>query len=140
MLPYGVDETMIDIPKDQDFDIPENLKLHNGILHARAMSEDPAIKCLNTISLARNLKITMKKAGLLGMVFFDDLAKGNVTFAQYMDYQIKGANEAWKEYTLGKQGSAVAKADAVIGALLDLIYDDRFVVQDKNSFTGRGDK
>lgn len=131
---------MIDIPKDQEFDIPENLKLHNGILHARAMSEDPAIKCLNTISLARNLKITMKKAGLLNMMIFDEMAKGKVSLLQFIDYQIKGANEAWKEYTIGKQGSAVAKADAVIGELLDIIYDDRFVIQDKNSFTGRGDK
>jgi hypothetical protein len=131
---------MIDIPKDQDFDIPENLKLHNGILHARAMSEDPAIKCLNTISLARNLKITMKKAGLLNMVIFDEVVKIHATLGDFMDYQIKGANEAWNDYTHGKGGYAVEKADAVIGALLDLIYDERFVIQDKNSFTGRGEK
>lgn len=129
---------MIDLPKDAEYDIPENLKLHNGILHGRAMSEDPAIKCLNTISLARNLKITLKKAGLLNMTFYNELAHGNVTLSQFMDYQIKGANDAWKDYTLGKPGPAVAKADAVIGELLDFIYDDRFVIQDKASFTGRG--
>lgn len=134
----GVAKPMIDILPTEEFDIPENLKLHNGILHARAMSEDPAIKCLNTITLARNLKITMKKAGLLEKTVYDDLLKANVLLKDYMDYQIKGANEAWKEYTLGKPGSAVAKADGVIGCLLDLIYDDRFVTQDKNSFTGRG--
>jgi hypothetical protein len=132
---------MIDLPDpDKDHEIPEKLKMHNGILHGLAMSDDPAIKCLNTRNLIINLRATMIRAGLINTEIFDEQFSINTTLGKFLEYHIMGANRAMNDYTNGKTGYAIEKASAVLNAILFIVYDDRFVLQDKNSWTGRPDK
>lgn len=130
---------MIDLPEPKK-DIPEKLKIHNGILHGLAMSDDPAIKCLNTRNLIINLRATMIQAGLIDTEITDEQFSITTTLGKFFDYHIMGANRAMNDYTSGKTGYAIEKASAVLNAILFIVYDDRFVIQDKNSWTGRPDK
>lgn len=130
---------MIELPEPTK-EISEKLKVHNGILHGLAMSDDPAIKCLNARSLIINLRATMIQAGLIDTEIFDEQFNFKTTLGKYLEYHIWGANKAMNDYTSGKTGQAVEKASAVLNAILFIVYDERFVTQDKNSFTGRGEK
>ena len=128
---------MIELP-DAKKELSEKIKIHNGILHGLAMSDDPAIKCLNTRSLAINLRATMIQGGLSDTPIYDEQFRITTTIEKYLSYHIMGANKAMNDYTTGKTGQAVEKASAVLNAILFIVYDERFVTQDKNSFTGRG--
>lgn len=118
--------------------VPATLKTHNGMLHALAMSDDPAIKCQNVVKLVNNLKVTVMVAGLnehqiVTRMFIPQVKQFvscRATMGRFLDYQLLGANKAWQLYSSGKSGYAVQVADMVLGEIMFLIYDKRFTTEE----------
>lgn len=104
------------------------LKTHNGMLHALAMSDDPAIKCQNVVKLVNNLKTTILVAGLEDYPINPSMS--DPSLKRFLDYQLLGANKAWQLYSSGKTGYAVQVADMVLGEIMFLIYDKRFTTEE----------
>lgn len=108
--------------------VPATLKTHNGMLHALAMSDDPAIKCQNIVKLVNNLKTTILVAGLEEHPINPTMR--DPSLRRFLDYQLLGANKAWQLYSSGKYGYAVQVADMVLGEIMFLIYDKRFTTEE----------
>jgi hypothetical protein len=126
---------MIRLPNPKN-DPPDNLRIKAGILYGRSLSEDPAIKCQNVVSLVRTIKSIMYHAELLELEIFDDQFNFKTTLGRFLEYQAFGANQGLNDYTSGKMGYAVEKSNGVLSALFFILDDERFVIEDKNSFAG----
>lgn len=142
---------MIVLPNPKN-PIPEQLKSDNWAFHRMARSDDPAYRCQNIGNLVNNLIATLTIAGIddteinyLLILPEGKDEQGKVipprqrvfrTIQDYMNYQVKGANESWNLYSGGKTGKAVEVASAVLRAVLFLVYDDRFTTSKKDSFIG----
>ena len=127
---------MNEIP-DPPKDIPSQLKSDTWAFHVLARSDDPAIKCLNIGNLVRNLKTAVQIAGLENVPFTDEQFGFETTLGKFLDYQIRGANNAWNKYTVGQTGWGVELANSVLGRVMFMIYDTRFAKPKDNEFVAR---
>lgn len=134
--------------------IPDQLKNDNWSFFVMASSNDPAVKCQSIDDLVSSLAATIEIAGLmyepiedLYVVKQESLTGKFVpvpvnTFFEFFQWQTKGANMAWANYSTSKdspekRGLAVEIANNVRRAVMFLIYDDRFTTSNSNSFAAR---
>ena len=138
-------------PKTQ---IPEQLKNDNWSFFVMASSNDPSIKCQSIDDLVSSLVATIEIADLLYEPIPDlYVVKQNMrtgqfepvqvkNFFEFFQWQTKGANQAWANYSTSKdspekRGIAVEIANNVRRAVMFLVYDDRFTISNSNSFAAR---
>lgn len=118
--------------------VPDILKVHNGMFHDLARSDDPAIKCENIINLVNNLKETMEKIGMLDYPVNPKMR--DPTMAAFLNYQLLGANKAMNMYSRGNIGYAIEIANTVLSEVLFLVYDKRFCKEESTQLFTRDKK
>jgi hypothetical protein len=105
--------------------VPEQMKRDNWQLYVLARSNDPSVMIPNTRKLISNLVATAK--ALQDWSHNNDLV-----------FCIQTSNNAWFAYAEDNDwGFAVAECEKVLDKIGYLMYDEAWVIMQKDSFVGR---